>query len=68
MSELLDNLTSVEVMHLTPGDVIVATFASRIRPEDAERYHEILTDRFPDHKVLILSDGVSLSLTREDSE
>jgi len=66
VSDLLDNLTSVEVMRLEPGDVIVASVDSRIDSESAARITDTLRTKFPDHDVLVLSRGVKISLTRED--
>jgi len=68
VSELLDNLTSVEVMRLEPGDVIVASVESPITQDTAERMAAQLREKFPDHHVLVLSDGVKITLTRETAD
>ena len=68
MTDLLDNLTSVEVMRLEPGDVIVASVDGRVDQQTAGWIKERLQERFPEHDVLIFAGGVKISLTREVSD
>ena len=60
----MDELPSVEVMRLEPGDIVVATFEKAISPDHCRAALELLRDRFPDHQVIACAGGMKLSVAR----
>ena len=61
-----EELPSVEIMRLQPGDVIVANFEHGDR-ETIRAALVTLQERFPGHEVLAVGRGVRLSVAREAS-
>lgn len=54
-------------LRLLPGDVVVVNVpGTRIPQEIAERVQKIAEDVFPDNKVLVLANGIDLTIVTPD--
>jgi hypothetical protein len=57
MSEITIN---VEPFRPEPGDIIVAKVQGRLSMDQIQRIGTILKERFPDHQVAVLDEGIEL--------
>ena len=56
----------IQVLRLQPGDKILVTITQgSITPEIAERISEALERNIPGHEVVIVAEGIQLSVARD---
>jgi len=58
-------LGDVQRLTLKPGDVLVLSVEGAISMECAERIKSYMTDVLPDHKVIVLGDGIKIGVLGE---
>jgi len=52
----------VQKLHLAPGDALVITTERSLSSETANRLIASVQSKFPGHKVIVMSDGLKLSV------
>lgn len=60
----LPAVQSIEVAQLKPGDVIVIEAEGNISMEYAERIEQYAKRIWPDHKCVVLGDGLKMKIAR----
>ena len=63
--EWLGKLTSVSIK---PGDVLVVMCPKRLSVRGYDRITETTKQHFPDNKVVILEDGITLGVVRKETD
>lgn len=64
----LATLESVAVMRINPGDVLVFRTPHKLHARAIEGIRATLADLFPLNRCLILEDGATLEIAREEGE
>jgi len=62
----LPELTRVEVIELRPNDALVLRCPGPITADQAEQLRQELQHKFPDRRCLVLGDGLTLDVLREE--
>lgn len=62
-AELLKN-DPPHVVKVEPGDVVVVSLQSQLRPDSRVHISELLERQFPSNRVLVLDGGVRLQIVR----
>lgn len=52
----------VQRLHLEPGDTLVFKVRRDLTPEQAERIREVAKQALPDHRFLVLTEGIDLQV------
>lgn len=58
-------LKEVDILRLQPGDMLVIRAPMRLSDYAKKRIGEAIRKEFPEHKVLVLEEGLSLEVLRE---
>lgn len=52
----------VQRLKLEPGDVLVLSYDGMLSADQAQHMRAIVEQRFPGHKAMVLTDGMTLSV------
>lgn len=58
----LPQVQAIEVAVLKPGAVIVVESAGALSPHTVERLQNFMNKIWPDHKVVVLGDGLKMKI------
>lgn len=64
MAEALQIIGDISKVDLQPGDVVVVKLARALTQAAGDKLAELVQPYFPDHQVLVLSDGIDLEVVR----
>lgn len=62
----IPEVESVEVARLRPGDVVVLTAKERLSSTAIEWIQKFAKDVFPNNKVIVLDNGMTMKIARAD--
>lgn len=60
-----DTLSHISIMHIQPGDVIVANYPGVLTSGAIQNVNDSIRRVFPNNTVMVLEEGMTLSLVRE---
>lgn len=58
-------LTELQVLRLRPGDVIVLRTETMLSDSKYEHIKAIMKEKFPDHEVMILENGLNIGVIHQ---
>lgn len=66
---MIDLIEKVQTLRLEPGDMLVLTMKEAVTPDQAEEVQSSFHQWFPQNKLLILEEGMSLQhVTGQNTE
>jgi dihydroxyacid dehydratase/phosphogluconate dehydratase len=61
----IPEVKAIEVVSLKPGDVVVLSYDGPISSEMCERLKSMVWKVWPDHQVIVLTDGLEMRIVRD---
>ena len=61
----IEKLQKIDTKELQPGDVVVITTKGPVSEETAARLRDYLKPCFPQQKILVLDNGITLDIYRQ---